>query len=323
MKIQNLEYNIFTVEDAYAIKYPEEYIFDVQGTNGVSDFLFVGSFLIKIYNMNFSDIRSAVFFLKDCLDDPEISDIDDSFANFRDTIASWFLDTTDYDYCIASKDIELLSDLIACQFYDAYKASGDVNSLDSVCNTIYQIQSMCFQLMEYRKYTPDICSLIEKQRLSFSYSFIDDSVLKVYSIRTLLELFVIDAVQYMESKKKLCRCKFCNKYFVKLQRNTEVHCPYPNPYKPYEGMSCREYHKQHRNYVDPISKLTKNAYNTQYKYLSDRDLLSSNILPIWKNELKKRERIARNKWSITELETFIENTRFSKIGLDVTDYSSY
>ena len=97
----------------------------------------------------------------------------------------------------------------------------------------------------------------------------------------------------------------------------------PNPYQPYDGMSCKEYHAQHPKHTDRVSELFKRAYKRQYKYLSDRDLLSSNILPVWNDELKKRERIARDKWSATELEDFIENTRFSKIGVDVTDYSSY
>lgn len=323
MNMQNLEYRICLVEDTYGIRYPEEYIPDIQITDGIPELLAAGSFLMKIHNMNFSNVRDTVAFLKDCLDDPETVDVDDSFGNFRDTIASWFMRTTDYGYCIASRDIELFSDLTACQFYDAYKSSGSTASLASVCDSIYGVQSMCFQLMEYREYTPDICSLIEGQQLSFSYCFVDGSPIRVYAIRTLLELFVMDAVRYMASKEKLCRCKFCNKYFFMQEDGIKVYCPYPNPYQPYDGMTCKEYHAQRPKHIDKISELTKRAYKRQYKYLSDRDLLSSNILPVWNDELKKRERIARDKWSATELDAFIENTRFSKIGIDVTDYSSY
>lgn len=323
MNIQNLEYRIYCVEDAYGIEYPEEYIPDIQTTDGVSKPLAPGSFLMKIHNMDFSDIRNAAFFLKDCLDEPETSDIEDTFANFRDTIASWFTDTTAYDYCIASGDIELLSDLIARQFYDGYMTSGSTASLAPTCNAIYGIQAMCFQLMEHREYTPEICSLVEGQRLSFSYCFIDGSPIKVYAIRTLQELFVMDAVLYMGSRETLCRCKFCNKYFIKQEDGIKVYCPYPNPYHPYDGMACKEYHKQHKNHKDRISELSNNAYKAQYKYLDEHNKLASNIFPLWNKELKRRERSARDKWSVTELEAFIENTRFSKIGFDVTDYSRY
>lgn len=322
MEMQNLKYRIFIVNNSYAIKYPESYIQNLQTTNGISGQLAPGSFLMKIHNMNFTDIRDAVFFLKDCLDDPETTDINDSFANFRDTIASWFMDTTDFDYCIASKDIELLSDLIACQFFDNYMASGNTDSFSSICNAIYQIQAMCFQLMEYREYTPDICNLIEEQQLSLSYRVVSGSPIRFYAIRTLRELFVMDAVLFMESKEKLCRCKFCNKYFFK-QKDTKVYCPYPNPHNPYNGMTCKDYHAQNPSYTDEISGLSKKAYKAQYKYLAEHDKLASNILPNWTDELKKRERIARDNWSSKELETFIENTRFSKIGFDVNDYSIY
>lgn len=323
MNIQKYEYRIYLVEDAYGIGYPEEYIPGIQTTDGVSVQLAAGSFLMKIHNMDFSDIRHAVFFLKDCLDNTETADIDDLFANFRDTIASWFLDAADYDYCIASRDIELLSDLITRQFYDGYMASGSTASLSSTCNAIYGIQAMCFQLMEHREYTPEICSLVEGQQLSFSYCFIDGSPIKVYAIRTLQELFVMDAVLYMGSMEKLCRCRFCNKYFFKQEDGIKVYCPYPNPYQPYNGMTCKEYHKQHNNYKDRISDLSDKAYKAQYKFVDEHGKLASGIFPLWNKELKKRERAARDKWSVVELESFIENTRFSKIGFDVTDYSRY
>lgn len=323
MNIQNLEYRIYFVEDAYGIGYPEEYISDIQITDGILELFAAGSFLMKIHNMDFTDIRDTVGFLKDCLDNPGTADIDDSFDNFRDTIASWFMRTTDYSYCIASRDIELLSDLIARQFYDAYIASGSTDSLSSVCNAIYEIQSMCFQLMEYREYTPEICSLVEGQQLSFSYCFADGSPIKVYAICTLLELFAMDAVHYMDSREKLCRCKFCNKYFFKEKRDTEVYCPYPNPYMPYNGMTCKGYHKQHNNHKDRISDLSDKAYKAQYKFVAEHDKLASDIFPLWNKELKKRERVARDMWSVMELESFIENTRFSRIGFDVTDYSRY
>lgn len=323
MKIQNLIYRIFIAEDTYGIKYPEGYISDIQTTDGISELFAAGSFLMKIHNMDFSDIRDTVGFLKDCLDDPGTADIDDSFANFRDTIASWFMRTTDYGYCIASRDIELFSDLIARQFYDAYIASDSTASLASTCNAIYRIQAMCFQLMEYREYTPEICSLVEGQQLSFSYCFADGSPIKVYAIRTLQELFTMDAVLYMGSREKLCRCKFCNKYFFKQKDGIKVYCPYPNPYHPYDGMPCKEYHKQHKNHKDRISELSENAYKAQYKYLDERQKLASDIFPLWNKELKRRERAARDNWSVVELESFIENTRFSKIGFDVTDYNRY
>lgn len=278
---------------------------------------------MKIHNMDFSDVRNTVGFLKDCLDDPGTADIDDLFANFRDTTASWFMRTTDYGYCIASRDIELLSDLTARQFYDSYMASGSTASLASTCNAIYQVQAMCFQLMERRAYTPGICSLVEGQQLSFSYCFADGSPIKVYAVHTLLELFVLDAVYYMEKGEKLCRCKFCNKYFFKEKRDTEVYCPYPNPYRPYDGMACKEYHRKNPNYKDQISELSKKAYKAQYKFIDEHSRLASDTFPAWNRELKKRERAARDKRSVKELEAFIEKTRFSKIGLDVTDYSSY
>ena len=88
-------------------------------------------------------------------------------------------------------------------------------------------------------------------------------------------------------------------------------------------MTCKDYHAQNPSYTDEISGLSKKAYKAQYKYLAEYDKLASNILPNWTDELKKRERIARDNWSSKELETFIENTRFSKIGFDVNDYSIY
>ena len=88
-------------------------------------------------------------------------------------------------------------------------------------------------------------------------------------------------------------------------------------------MTCKEYHKQHNNYKDRISDLSDKAYKAQYKFVDEHGKLASGIFPLWNKELKKRERAARDKWSVVELESFIENTRFSKIGFDVTDYSRY
>lgn len=39
MKIQNLEYKIYIMEDTYGIGYPEGYIPDVQTTDGISGLL--------------------------------------------------------------------------------------------------------------------------------------------------------------------------------------------------------------------------------------------------------------------------------------------
>jgi len=327
MEIQNLIYNISFSGNSYEIEFPEEYITEVQQENGVCQPLFAGSFLIKIYNMNFSCLKNITAILVDALDNLEDFnmeyDIEDLFSNFRDTIASYFLENITYDYCISSRDIELLSDLIAYQFYHAYKINKASDILPSVCEKIYQIQSFCIQIIEDKEYTPAIRSFIEETIIMLLYSFSNDSVIENYIIRSLEELFVIDVIQYMKAKTTLCQCKFCNKFFFKQKRNTEVYCPYPNVNKPYNKMSCREYHKKYPKYEDEISTKIMQAYKAQYKYIADKGLLSKNIFPLWFNELKKRERFARKEGSIKKLEDFINNTRFSKIGCDITDYSNY
>lgn len=343
MHIERNEYRFIFKDGLYSVEYPEPYYTTKQIDNGVQlpssarkQPLEPGCFLIKIFNMDLTCLTHMTDLLIDALSDLELTCtgantremLDDIFINYRETIASYFAESIDINYCIESRDVELLSGLIAAQFYDAYVEHCKAEDLLGICQQIISIQKNCYQILESKRYSYEILDTLCNNRISMSYtSYPDDRIEECYAVRTLKDLFCIDTFFYRKSKQKICHCKFCNKYFVKLQRSSEAYCNYPSNNPDFMGKTCREYHELNSSYKDEYSELTLKAYKAQYKYAeidhaheADYDI---DTFPTWAGELKKREETARHNQDISLLNTFIKLTRFKNIGLAKQDYSKY
>jgi len=165
--------------------------------------------------------------------------------------------------------------------------------------------------------------LISCQMPRVRFIFMDGQMVPEYYLRTMAELFALDVYYYMPDKKKYSFCKLCGRYFKKVKRNTEAYCNRPNIY--FNDMSCSEYHLWNPKYKDVITELSRRAEKTQNKYCSNHPEKENQAeaYGFWAAELKKRTHEARVTRDIEPLKRFIRDTRFSKIGFSVTDYSVY
>ncbi len=319
---------VFVDRSQYQIHFPHSFIDDDINTNGLAQPLSPGSFLIKIFNMDLTGIEESLSYLKSDLENISLGVIseeiiEDAFDNYRDTAASLMLNDITFDYSIAEKDIYLFSELLACEAFDNMDLiSNNMIRVSDDITDIRKLRLLCHTILHTNQLTKEAEILIHQQMPQVIYECNNNQIRQGYYIRSISELFAVDACMYLSSPCKICFCKLCGKYFIKSNRNTEAYCTYPNP--QFEGKSCIEKHINEPDYKDEITKLVVKATKTQNKYyvINGGDENAS-CWDLWFDELKRRENTARVDHNIMPLETFIKNTRFSRIGFSIKDFSGY
>lgn len=296
-----------------------------------------GSFLLSIFNINlgFLDLDVTLnFFERNVTDEKymKYSSLENELDNYRDAINSNIRDIRHFDYYKNGIGSSFFPELLATQLFDILNAfkNDDIedcfieaNESISYLRQIQKFSSMIFEDYPISKE----CLFTIKQYTPKMYFDEDDDgkLIQKYYIRSVFELFALDAYIYLNlsSKPKMCLCKLCGRYFIKRKKSTEAYCQYPNRCLGYTP--CLKYHKENPSYIDPISKIVNNAVKAQNKYYNTYIEMSNNQHDIWNkwtHELKKREKKARITKDIAPLEQFIENTRFKKTGFSDIDYSN-
>lgn len=314
---------VWIKNNEYIIRLPHPYITAPVLNNALNQPLIAGSILLKIFNMDFSYVKSALEFLMEDIEDSKDSleeNLLDIIDNCRDSIASEMIQDAVFDYCIEEKDLHIFSELISTQIFDIMKMPD--GNFERIFADLQKIQIYSHQILDENKLSEDCGLLIQKQMPQIHFHYKDGHLEQAYYIRSIFELFAFDTYNYLKSPNKMCFCKLCNKYFIKTSRNTEAYCRYPNPL--FKSKSCYDKHIEDPAYKDPISELVHKAINTQNKYAliheCNDSLLTWNK---WMEELKIREKQARISGDVAPLKTFIKNTRFKKIGFSNMDYSKY
>ena len=271
-----------------------------------------GDFLLLLFNADVLDSWHEIH--------PEsVNALEDVLNDSLFTIAPELWGST---FAYSEKHAFLLGELLITRLYDMIRTPADEN-IELLGDGYSLIRAFSYMLIE-NKTMPDECrSLIQHQMPRVRFCFEDSKTMLQYYTRSIFELFAIDAYYFINHPHKFAFCKLCGRYFRKQERSTEAYCNYPNGYQG--GMTCREYIKAHPGHKDVITELSRRAEKTQNKYCSNHPEKENQAeaYGFWAAELKKRTHEARVTRDIEPLKRFIRDTRFSKIGFSVTDYSVY
>lgn len=326
-----------TVQDGrYHMDLPHPYIKEDIKVNIIDQPLRPGSFLLSIFNTDFSCVESVIEMFSDTINDKEFMEmettsLEDSLDNCRDSIVSFMIQDTTYDYCVKDESsLHIFSELIATQLFDIIVKEQEKDypsCFDDIVLDIKKMRLFSHMILDRNTLSEDCLSFIQRQMLRVQYGYSDGRLVQDYHVRSISELFALDAYMYMDSPFKMSFCKFCNHYFIKDGRNTEIYCRYPNP--RFDGMSCFGYHEKNPKYTDDISKIVNRAIKTQNKYYNihswedDEKPYDNDIWHKWTSALSKKEKEARITGDTSSLERFIKSTRFSRTGFSDIDYSDW
>lgn len=325
----------------------------IEKENDFGQPLIPGYFLLTIFNLNlhYLDFDSLLFsielnsgnfvdIIKSSYSGPKMySSMNDiTLANTKEIYSKYYncnfkLRTEIVDY-YSEKGIDFqifreIFDVLVNQLHDTLNEKADnYKTRDKTKHfalDLQKIQMFSHMIIEGNSIPDDCLSIMKSYPLKMCFDKnTSGQLIQKYYIHSIFELFSLDAYMYINSpsKSQICFCKLCGRYFIKKGRKTEAYCQYPNPH--FNDKSCSEYHKEHPNYHDPISKIVSNAQKAQNKYYNNYIGLSDNkhnIWNIWTYELKQREKKARITRDTAPLKHFIENTKFSKTGFSDIDYS--
>lgn len=244
-------------------------------------------------------------------------DIEEVFDNISETLASQL----DKYLCMKTEIYNLLiAELVTAQMYDTVKSDGKIDAV-AFSDSLETLHVYSGMLLDEKLTATDNCKeLISRQMPRVQFIYKDGKMVPRYYIRTVAEMFALDAYYYELYPDTYPFCILCGRYFIKRQRNTETYCDYSNNFLA--GLTCREYHEQNPKEKDKITECTRRAVKSQNKYCSFHSDYNKAYVS-WHMELKKRKHQARVDGNVQRLIDFIENTRFSNIGFADTDFSKY
>lgn len=248
--------------------------------------------------------------------------LEDLFNNIVETLVS----TMSLDGTVEICSIPI-AELFTTQLYDTVKSYGEIDYA-SFSDGFERIRAYSYMFLKERFMTDMGKELVSQQMPRVSFDFIEEKkAVPAYYLRTVAELFALDAYYYALSKYKYPLCKLCGRYFKKTEKDPRAYCNRPNIYLPDNrySLTCCEYHEKYPNYKDAVTELKRKAVKAQNKYCMAHQYIDDSYKAYaeWSDELKKREHTARITGKTAPLKQFIENTRFSKIGFSDTDYSKY
>lgn len=284
-----------------------------------------GDFLLLLFNADYSMAGEFPYSLDGLLDTwqethPEsVNALEDVLNDALLTIAPELWGSA-FEY--SEKHAFLIAELLMAHLYDTVMNPAD-NNIELLGDELSRIRAFSYMLIENES-MPDECrSLIHSQMPRVRFCFKDGKAVQQYYIRSVFELFAIDAYYFTKSRRSFAFCQNCGRYFKQREKKNEKYCNYPNHYLG--GLTCQEYMNAHPGYKDIVTELSRRAEKTQNKYCSNHpekeDLATA--YGLWSAELKKQTQKARITRDIEPLKRFIKKTRFSKKKPSDIDYSVF